>query len=134
MNKSTDETAKGHLLIIDDESELREVLMALLEDSTAKISVASDGVEGIDLLKSGNVHAMLSDEKMPKKTGLEVLRWMRANNIDIPFIMHSGYGKKELVAEAQQLGAYAFFDKPWDERSLIRTVEAAIKTGLKKTS
>ncbi|MDG0817725.1 response regulator [Bdellovibrio svalbardensis] len=119
----------GRLLIIDDESELREVLIAILEDTTTEILQAANGAEGIQLLQSHKFDAVLSDEKMPKKSGLDVLKWMRANEIETPFIMHTGYGQKEMVQEAQRLGVFAFIDKPWNERLLIETVQKALKTG-----
>lgn len=122
--------AKGRLLIIDDEFELLEVLAALLEDSTSEIHRANNGLEGIDLLKSQSFDAVLSDEKMPKKTGLEVLKWMRDNGMHTPFIIHTGYGQKDMVLEAQRLGVYAFIDKPWDENKLILTVQNALKAGM----
>lgn len=124
--------SKGRLLIIDDELELREVLTALLEESASLIQLASNGMEGIDLLKTQEFDAVLSDEKMPKKSGLEVLKWMRENGLQIPFIIHTGYGQKEMVQEAKKLGVYAFIDKPWDERALIRTVEEALKSGMQQ--
>lgn len=123
---------KGRLLIIDDESELREVLTALLEESASEILLAANGLEGINMLKSQKFDAVLSDEKMPKKSGLEVLKWMRENGLQIPFIIHTGYGQKEMVQEARKLGVYAFIDKPWDERALIRTVEEALKSGIQQ--
>lgn len=123
---------KGRLLIIDDEGELREVLAALLEDFTSEIYQASNGLEGIDLLKTHTFDAVLSDEKMPKKSGLEVLKWMRENGIQIPFVIHTGYGQKEMVLEAQRLGAYAFIDKPWDENILINTVKKALLSGMEQ--
>ncbi|WP_413944358.1 response regulator [Bdellovibrio sp. HCB-162] len=129
-NNSENTTNKGRLLIIDDESELREVLMALLEESASEIQQAANGLEGIDLLKSQKFDAVLSDEKMPKKSGLEVLKWMRESGLNIPFIIHTGYGQKDMVLEAQRLGVYAFIDKPWDERALISTVENALRSGM----
>ena len=123
---------KGRLLIIDDESELLEVLSALLEDSASEIYRANNGIEGIDLLMSHQFDAVLSDEKMPKKSGLDVLKWMREHGQNIPFIIHTGYGQKDMVLEAQRLGVYAFIDKPWDENSLITTVERALKAGMEQ--
>ena len=123
---------KGRLLIIDDEFELLEVLTAILEGSTSEIHPANNGIGGIDLLKTQQFDAVLSDEKMPKKSGLEVLKWMRENGLQIPFIIHTGYGQKDMVLEAQRLGVYAFIDKPWDETSLISTVERALKTGMEQ--
>jgi DNA-binding NtrC family response regulator len=107
---ASQQNTKGKLLIIDDESELREVLIALLEDSAQEICTAANGLEGIDLLKTQKFDAVLSDEKMPKKSGLDVLKWMRENEIHTPFIIHTGYGQKEMVQEAQRLGVFAFID------------------------
>lgn len=117
------------LLIIDDEEELREVLVALLEQTNLAITLAANGLEGIQKIETEKFDAILSDEKMPKKTGLEVLKWMREKNIQTPFIMHTGYGHKDMMNEALSLGAYAFIDKPWDEQKLINTVHQAL--GLK---
>jgi DNA-binding NtrC family response regulator len=122
--------SKGRLLIIDDEVELREVLIALLENSADHIVEAGNGLEGINILQKQEFDAVLSDERMPKKSGLEVLKWMRENSIPIPFIVHSGYGQKDIIQQANDLGAYAFIDKPWDERALIRTVEEALRAGI----
>lgn len=129
---TTPTTPKGRLLIIDDEAELIEVLSDILENSASEICHANNGSEGIDLLKTQKFDAVLSDEKMPKKSGLEVLKWMRENGLNIPFIMHTGYGQKDIITEAQRLDVYAFLDKPWNERALIRTVEEALQTGMKK--
>ncbi|WP_413580955.1 response regulator [Bdellovibrio sp. HCB288] len=119
----------GRLLIIDDEEDLREVLTAILEDSAEKIDTAANGIEGIEKLKHHHYDAILSDEKMPKKSGLEVLKWMRENGIQTPFIMHTGYGQKDIIQEAQNLGVFALIDKPWNEKKLIETVKTALQTG-----
>lgn len=115
------------LLIIDDEEELREVLASLLETKDLEISVACNGVEGIEMLGREKFDAVLSDEKMPKKSGLDVLKWMHENDMRTPFIIHSGYGEASLMEEAKRLGAYAFIDKPWNERTLIDTVYNALQ-------
>lgn len=123
---------KGHLLIIDDEPELREVLLILLEDTASEISQAANGIEAIELLKNRHFDAVLSDEKMPNKSGMDVLKWMRDNNLNTPFIIHTGYGQKETIQEAQRLGVFAFFNKPWDERLLISTIAKALASGLEQ--
>jgi DNA-binding NtrC family response regulator len=123
---------RGRLLIIDDESELREVLIALLEECVLEIVQAANGLEAMDMLTTQKFDAVLSDEKMPKKSGIEVLKWMRDRNIMTPFIIHSGFRHKDAVTEAARLGVFAFIDKPWDENKLIQTVCDAIDTGLAK--
>lgn len=122
----------GRLLIIDDEPELREVLIALLEESVSNIFEVADGMEAIELLGRESFDAILSDEKMPRKSGLDVLRWLRENDDHTPFIIHSGFRHKDMASEATRLGAFAFIDKPWDEKILIKTVCEAISAGLAK--
>lgn len=122
----------GRLLIIDDEPDLREVLIALLEDRVTSITEEANGMDAIERLSKEHFDAILSDEKMPRKSGLEVLRWLRENNDQTPFIIHSGFRHKDMASEATRLGAFAFIDKPWDEKILINTVCEAIKAGLAK--
>ncbi|MGZ3743825.1 MAG: response regulator [Pseudobdellovibrionaceae bacterium] len=125
---------RGRLLIIDDEADLRDVLIALLEDYVLEIAQASNGLEGIEILQQKEFDAVLSDERMPKKSGVEVLKWMREHGLTTPFIMHSGYRHQHMASEAIRLGAFAFIDKPWDENKLIQTVCDAIDAGLAKKS
>lgn len=121
---------QGRLLIIDDEPELREVLIVLLEDHVGSIVEASNGFEAIELLKSQQFDAILSDEKMPKKSGLEVLKWMREQNINTPFVMHTGYSQSDIMIEAQKLSIFGLIEKPWIETHLIQTVTTALASGL----
>lgn len=123
---------RGRLLIIDDESELRDVLIALLEDCVEEISEAANGLEAMEILTHKKFDAILSDEKMPRKSGLEVLKWLRDRGADTPFIIHSGFSHVDLIPEASRLGVFAIIDKPWDENMLIQTVCNAIDNGLAK--
>lgn len=122
---------QGRLLIVDDEAELREVLIALLEDHVEEIITAQNGDAAIALLEKQSFNAILSDEKMPKKTGLEVLRWMNEHGLKTPFILHTGYGQGDTVRLAQQLGVHGFLDKPWNENKLIELVISAVQKDLK---
>lgn len=124
------EEQKGKLLIIDDENDILEILADLLEGCASDILQARNGEEAIELLKSHRIDAILSDEKMPKKSGIEVLRWLREHKYKTPFIIHTGFGQKEVLKEAQKWGVFAVIDKPWDERKLISTVEEALRSGV----
>lgn len=115
------------LLIIDDEEDLREVLCALLEEVTTEIVTCQNGLEACEVLEKMTFDAILSDEKMPKKTGMEVLRWLRERGDSTPFIIHTGYGHKAMQEEAHNLGVFAFVDKPWDEKVLIKIVTEALQ-------
>ncbi len=114
------------LLIIDDEEDLREVLAAILADSADEIITAKDGIEACEILATRSFTAILSDQKMPRRTGMEVLKWLRDKNDLTPFIIHTGFGNAEMLAEARALGVFAFVDKPWDEGNLVSTIERAL--------
>lgn len=117
----------GKLLIIDDEEDLRDVLCALLEDVTTEIVTCQNGLEACEVLENHSFDAILSDEKMPKRTGMEVLRWLRSRGDKTPFIIHTGYGHKAMQEEAQALDVFYFVDKPWDEKVLIKIVSDALQ-------
>lgn len=125
-----DTQKQGRLLIIDDEGELLEILADIFSDHVSEIMTAKNGEEAIELLKNNQFNAVLSDEKMPKKTGLDVLIWMKSQGIDTPFIIHSGYGQKEVIEKARALQVYDFLEKPWQESKLISVVTEAIAKDL----
>ncbi len=94
------------ILIIEDEEPIRRVLVRILsdEDSNYKISEATDGKEGLNLIKKEKFDLVLCDIKMPKIDGIEVLQAANAKNISAPFIMLTGHGNVETAVEAMKLG------------------------------
>lgn len=120
----------GHLLIVDDEEPLREVLEMCLSDCVETVSTAIHGVDALEKIRSNKYHAVLSDINMPKMNGLELLRQVRADRNPIPFIILTAYGDKEKAVEALKNGAFDFLDKPWKEEVLLETVGRAIELGM----
>ncbi len=120
----------GRLLVIDDEPDLRDVLVALLESEAAEIAIASNGAEAICRLETEVFDAILSDERMPKKTGMEVLRWLRERGQNTPFIIHTGYGSRQLYLDAKALKVFGIIEKPWTEETLVTTVRKALEQGV----
>ena len=117
------------ILIIEDEEPIRRVLVRILsdEDSNYKISEASDGKEGLNLIKKEKFDLVLCDIKMPKMDGIEVLQAANAKNISAPFIMLTGHGNVETAVEAMKLGAYDFISKPPDLNRLLTAVRHALE-------
>lgn len=117
------------ILIIEDEEPIRRVLVSILsdEDSNYKISEASDGKEGLNLIKKEKFDLVLCDIKMPKMDGIEVLQAANAKNISAPFIMLTGHGNVETAVEAMKLGAYDFISKPPDLNRLLTAVRHALE-------
>ncbi|MDA0757850.1 MAG: sigma-54 dependent transcriptional regulator [Bacteroidetes bacterium] len=117
------------ILIIEDEVSIRRVLNKVLleENNKFQITEASNGVEGIDEINKQKFNLILCDIKMPKKDGMEVLRFILKKNPEIPTIMISGHGDLDTAVESMRLGAFDYISKPPDLNRLLNSVRSALK-------
>lgn len=121
--------AKGNLLLVDDEPLLVSQLQLILEDHADTILTAGHGLEGLDKLYNNTIHCVVCDINMPKMNGVEMLKRLREQGFEVPFIIYTGHGNKELMLEAAKYGAFDFLDKPM-LHGLIEVVERGLKLGL----
>lgn len=121
------------LLIVEDDPQLRELICESLEMVEARIVTAFDGQDALEksLLFSKDLVAVLSDIKMPRMSGIEFLRKLREQHIDVPFVVFSAYGDKLSVIEALRYGAMDFLDKPVDIKHLRSVILRALDLGIK---
>jgi DNA-binding NtrC family response regulator len=123
----------AHILIIDDEKSIRNVLKDILGNEGFKVDEASDGEEGLQKFKQNVYDLILCDIKMPKLDGLEFLDAVVAANSETPVIMISGHGNIETAVDAVKKGAYDYISKPPDLNRLLITIRNALdKTNLVK--
>jgi len=118
----------AHILIVEDEANIRRVLRKVLadEDKTLTISEAEDGVEAISVISKSKFDLILCDIKMPKKDGIEVLTYAQEYTPETPVVMISGHGDLETAVHAMRMGAYDYIAKPPDLNHLLQTVRAAL--------
>ena len=116
-----------NILIIDDEQTQLEVLTGYLKKKGYHILSAESGEEGIKLVKQLPVDIVLSDFKMPDKTGLEVLEEVRKINPEISFVIITAYSTVENAVKAMRLGAYDYLSKPVDLDELDLMIEKIIE-------
>jgi len=116
-------------LIIEDEEPIRRVLKKILidEDPVFKIFEAIDGNDAIDKLSTDKYDLAVCDIKMPKKDGLDVLKFAINKDLTTPFIMLTGHGNIETAVDAMKVGAYDFIEKPPDLNRLLISVRNAFK-------
>ncbi|MGO2295083.1 MAG: sigma-54-dependent transcriptional regulator, partial [Psychroflexus halocasei] len=116
------------ILIAEDEASIRRVLKNILteEDSKFEIFEAKDGQEAIKIIESEKLDTVLCDIKMPKKDGVEVLSYVRDQEIDLPMIMISGHGDIETAVETMKMGAFDYISKPPDLNRLLNTIRIAL--------
>ena len=117
------------ILIIDDERAIRNTLREILEYEDYQVEDVDNGVDGINLIKKGELDLVLCDIKMNKMDGMEVLTEGLALQPDLPFIMISGHGNIETAVEASKKGAFDFISKPPDLNRLLITVRNALERG-----
>tara|TARA_B100001093_G_scaffold278203_2_gene265930 strand:- start:1531 stop:2697 length:1167 start_codon:yes stop_codon:yes gene_type:complete len=124
----------SNILVIEDEESIRRVLRKVLidENSSYKILEANDGVSGIESIKKNKVDLVLCDIKMPKKDGIEVLRFIIKEYSEIPVIMISGHGDLETAVESMRMGAFDYISKPPDLNRLLNSVRGAFMDGIKE--
>ena len=125
----------AHILIVEDEVNIRRVLRKVLEeeDATRIISEAADGLEAITAFDKGDYDLILCDIKMPKKDGIEVLTAAQEQLPDTPVVMISGHGDLATAVQAMRLGAYDYIAKPPDLNHLLQTVRSALALKEKPT-
>lgn len=114
------------ILVIDDERAIRNTLKDILSFEGFEIEEASDGAEGLEMIKARDYDCILCDVKMPKMDGIEVLNKVKEIKPDIPFVVISGHGNIETAVEAVKKGAYDFISKPPDLNRLLITIRNAM--------
>ena len=116
------------ILIIEDEQAIRNVLKNILseEDSSYQIDEAVDGFEGFEKIKQVDYDLVISDIKMPKMDGIEVLTAAMEIKPETPFIMISGHGDIDTAVGSIKLGGYDYMSKPPDLNRLLNSVRNAL--------
>ena len=112
---------KGRILIVEDEKSMREVLKILLEEEGYDTTSAADGLQAIEKIQQDIFDLVITDIKMPRADGFEVLRKVREISPSSIVIMITAFGTTESTIEAMKLGAYDYIHKPFkiDEIRLI---------------
>jgi len=120
------------ILIIDDESAIRNVLADILGDEGYRIYVASDGIEGLRLLKRHPIDIVFLDVWLPGKGGIDVLVEIKASWPEIEVIIISGHATVETAVKAIKLGAYDYLEKPLDLGRVVTLARNSIQLEILK--
>jgi len=119
------DAGKGHVLVIDDEADIRESLETLLSLEGYSVDLAQNGTEGLRALESKGYDLVLLDLMMPDRSGMEVLREVRERDTETPIFLITAYGSVEEAVTAMKEGAFDFIQKPVDLDHLRLLVERA---------
>ena len=115
--------SKIHILIADDEDDLRTLLRHILTAQGYQITSAMDGEEAIELLKREKFDVALLDIQMPNINGIEVLKYIKEHCPHTKAVMLTGYADLKHAMEAKEFGARDFIGKPYKFEDVLSTIE-----------
>ena len=115
------------ILVVDDLASIRSQIGSALEVLGAEVVGASDGLEALELLSHDSADVVVTDVRMPRMDGLELLQALRDR--DLPVILHSGFQDVEAAVRGVQLGAVDFFSTPMDFERLRKRVGDCLRRG-----
>ena len=117
---------KPHILVIDDELSMLELLEIILTKEGYQVTCADSGKQAISLLQKGSYDLLLCDIKLGDINGIEVLKRAKEKNPESVVIMISAYSSAENAVEAMNEGAYDYVPKPFDNEELKHTIKNAL--------
>lgn len=118
---------KYSILLVEDDTNLGNVLKDYLEMEDFEVNLCRDGEEGIKIFKTYSFDICLLDVMMPKKDGFTLAKEIRQQNTDIPIIFLTAKAMKEDKVEGFDLGADDYITKPFDEELLVYRIHAILK-------
>jgi DNA-binding NtrC family response regulator len=116
------------ILVVDDETQISDLLRDFLTQEGYQVLTAANGVEAISLGKENRLDLALLDLKMPGMDGIEVFQKLRKVKKDIGVIILTGYGTLKTAKQAMRLGAYDYLTKPFD----LGLVKSVIREALER--
>jgi DNA-binding NtrC family response regulator len=125
--------SNAHILVVDDEADIRTLLKEILSEEGYEVDVAANAVQARASRARQTPDLVLLDIWMPDVDGITLLReWSASTANGCPVVMMSGHGTVETAVEATRLGAFDFVEKPLSLAKLLRTVERALDAGKRR--
>lgn len=121
-------TSRHQILIVDDEPNLRKVLGAMLRRDGHDVLAAEDGVQALEVLAEHHIDAVITDLRMPRLDGMELLTRIRELYATVPVLIITAHGTVESAVQALKKGAFDFITKPFDRSEMSTVVKKALTT------
>lgn len=116
---------QARILVVDDENGPRQALRMLLKEEF-DILMAESVAVAIGLLAENDVDVVVTDIRMPRQTGMDLLRHVKSIYPDIEVIILTGYGQLDTAMEAIDFGAFAYLEKPFDNQMMLDKIYACL--------
>ena len=119
--------SKGSILVVDDESEIREGLELLLRGEGYGVSSAETGESGLAKLEEHPFDLLLLDVSLPDRNGLDMLKEIRRRDPELSVVLITAYGSIDMARAAFKNGAMDYITKPWSNDELLAQVAQAVE-------
>ena len=119
---------KGSVLIVDDEPIVRESLRDWLKDAGYQVATAESGEEALEMIEKQDFSVMVVDIRLPGRTGIDVLREVKAQRPWIKSLIITAYPSADTVSEAKKLGAIDYLIKPVAPDDLERLIRETLES------
>jgi two-component system, NtrC family, response regulator HydG len=127
MDEARVQSARGHVLIVEDEEIVRQLLTGLLREEGYAVDAVATGEEGLKALDRELYDLVLLDLNLPGIHGMNVLSAAPALQTDAEFIVMTAFGSVDNAVEAMKLGAFDYINKPFRTEELLLTLERALQ-------
>ena len=115
-----------HIFFVDDESNVRQVIVETLEQLGLNVSCFANGEDCLEKLRSQKCDLLITDLRMPEMDGIELLRRAALVSPWVPVLIITGYGDIPTAVEGIKAGAVDFIEKPLDKKSFLEEVESIL--------
>jgi two-component system OmpR family response regulator len=115
-----------HILVVDDDREIRELLARFLERHRLRVTAVRDGREARRAWTQGHYHLVVLDLMLPGESGLDLARWLRTQ-ADTPIVMLTAMGEETDRIIGLELGADDYVPKPFNPRELLARIRAVLR-------
>jgi two-component system OmpR family response regulator len=127
------DNAAPHILVVDDDREIRDLLARFLEKQGFRVTVARDAREARKHWPLGRYHLVVLDLMMPGESGLDFARWLRSQS-DVPIVMLTAMGEETDRIVGLELGADDYVAKPFNPRELLARIRAVLRRATSDSS
>lgn len=123
-----------HILLVDDDAWIRDSMSICLSCEGCRVTTAESAREGLSIIRQGGIDILICDYQLPDRDGLDLLREAKELAPEVPMILITAFGSRELYAQAATIGVDIFIDKPFNSQTIEHAIVRLLEDGANQAS